>query len=291
MFSLSWVENRGEAKEDRMQGVRTDQNSIKSHPKSSFYFWNGSMMYVGDKIDTSAHQQHVTHIIIGLNRSFQLHIHDQICQCRLAIIAADVSHRFLGSNDWHTVIKLDPQSEVSRRLAAKHLKGHDFRILDISLVEEFVSELHHYIGQVHSGNDAKSLLDRLTASLAGTEHAATKIDSRIQKALDLIKQLPVKKITAKEISSEIGLSESRLIHLFKEQVGIPIRRYLLWLRLCVAIEKVTHCGSLTCAAHRAEFADSAHLSRTFRRMFGLTMSEVFKRPGDIQIIPHFCHGK
>jgi AraC-like DNA-binding protein len=33
-------------------------------------------------------------------------------------------------------------------------------------------------------------------------------------------------------------------------------------------------GSLTDAAHEAGFADSAHLSRTFRRMFGVAPSSL-----------------
>jgi AraC-like DNA-binding protein len=51
-----------------------------------------------------------------------------------------------------------------------------------------------------------------------------------------------------------------------------LRRYVLWLRLrhvvaCVAIGYT--------AAHEAGFADSAHLSRTFRSMFGLPLSSLF----------------
>jgi AraC-like DNA-binding protein len=53
-------------------------------------------------------------------------------------------------------------------------------------------------------------------------------------------------------------------------VGIPPRRYLLWVRLMHAIEAAIGGDNLTTAAHEAGFADSAHLSRTFRRMFGRT---------------------
>jgi AraC-like DNA-binding protein len=45
------------------------------------------------------------------------------------------------------------------------------------------------------------------------------------------------------------------------------------------------CGvSLTTAAHEAGFADSAHLSRTFKRMFGMTPSDLFKNDQYIQVI-------
>jgi AraC-like DNA-binding protein len=70
----------------------------------------------------------------------------------------------------------------------------------------------------------------------------------------------------------VGLSASRLTHLFTSQVGIPLRRYVLWSRLRIAISRVQAGDDLTDAAHGAGFADSAHLTRTTRDMFGLPPS-------------------
>jgi AraC-like DNA-binding protein len=58
--------------------------------------------------------------------------------------------------------------------------------------------------------------------------------------------------------------------LFVEQTGLPFRTYLLWLRLMRGLEAFASGASLTDAALDAGFADSAHFSRTFRRMFGTT---------------------
>ena len=41
-----------------------------------------------------------------------------------------------------------------------------------------------------------------------------------------------------------------------------------------AVERMADGASLTEAAHEAGFADSAHFSRTFRRMFGLAPSSL-----------------
>ena len=51
---------------------------------------------------------------------------------------------------------------------------------------------------------------------------------------------------------------------------VPSNR--LWLRLRRAVELLASAGSLTEAAHDAGFSDSAHLSRTFRKMFGVKPS-------------------
>jgi hypothetical protein len=55
--------------------------------------------------------------------------------------------------------------------------------------------------------------------------------------------------------------------LFARQVGIPLRTYRLWRRLLRALSALSRCD-VTGAAHEAGFADTAHLSRTCRRMTG-----------------------
>nr|WP_253817129.1 helix-turn-helix domain-containing protein [Myxococcus xanthus] len=76
------------------------------------------------------------------------------------------------------------------------------------------------------------------------------------------------------LAREVDLSAGRLGHLFSTSVGIPLRPYILWLRLRRATESFRQGDTLTHAAHVAGFTDSSHLSNTFHRMFGLTPSEI-----------------
>lgn len=69
-----------------------------------------------------------------------------------------------------------------------------------------------------------------------------------------------------------GLSEGRFRHLFVEETGVAFRPYLLWTRLNHALALASSGVSLTEAAYAANFADSAHLTRTCRRMFGVLPS-------------------
>lgn len=57
---------------------------------------------------------------------------------------------------------------------------------------------------------------------------------------------------------------------------MPIRRYVLWQRLRAAVELALKGATLTDAAHAAGMSDSAHLSRTFREMFGVAPSFLFE---------------
>ncbi|KAF0241926.1 MAG: AraC family transcriptional regulator, partial [bacterium] len=104
------------------------------------------------------------------------------------------------------------------------------------------------------------------------------IDPRIEKVISTIKSMAGTPLTAIELAQIAGLSESRLAHLFNEQTGIPIRRYILWVKLQKAIVEMINTNSLTEVAHASGFADSAHFTRTFRRMFGIVPSSLNIHP-------------
>ena len=92
-------------------------------------------------------------------------------------------------------------------------------------------------------------------------------------------------ITLAALAKAVHRSPSRLAHRFRKTTGVPMRRYVLWCRLRAALDAALRGSSLTEAAHLAGFADSAHLSRTFRAMFGVAPSFFF-RPGLASIT--FC---
>lgn len=74
-----------------------------------------------------------------------------------------------------------------------------------------------------------------------------------------------------------ALSPGRFRHLFVQETGTAFRAYVLWLRLNVAIECSMAGGAWTQAAHEAGFADSAHLMRTFKRMFRMNPATLVRQ--------------
>lgn len=71
-----------------------------------------------------------------------------------------------------------------------------------------------------------------------------------------------------------GLSASWFQARFRRAVGVPFRRYRLWRRMAVVMTGLAQGETLTQAAHGAGFSSSAHLSDTFRKMFGLSPSDL-----------------
>ncbi len=102
-------------------------------------------------------------------------------------------------------------------------------------------------------------------------------DPLVSQACEHIRLRLNRRITLAELAKAVHRSPSRLAHRFREATGVPLRRFILWRRLRAAAEIAMRGSNLTEAAHAAGFADSAHLSRTFRSMFGIAPSFLFSR--------------
>lgn len=239
---------------------------------------------MGQSTDATDHRHHALQIGIGLNQPFSLTIDDCPLECCLAIIAPDKVHRLVGREDWQAIILLDPETEAARQLAARHLADREFVLLGQSLPPDVMDRLRRFPSQPGDCQEALQLCNLTLSALTDQKPPTREYHEKIQYLIDYLNDLPVKKISLREIADQVFLSESRIVHLFKEQVGIPIRRYLLWLRLMEAVSVVFQGQSFTTAAHQAGFADSAHLSRTFRDMFGLTLSDLFKNSQFVQAV-------
>lgn len=76
-------------------------------------------------------------------------------------------------------------------------------------------------------------------------------------------------VRLRDISRDVGLSESRFAHLFSAQVGMAFRPYVRCLRVTRAVELAVQGQSITDAAHEAGFADGSHLNRACYLTLGM----------------------
>ena len=83
-------------------------------------------------------------------------------------------------------------------------------------------------------------------------------------------------MSIEEAAALAFLSPTRFSHLFKQQVGLPFKRYMLWRKLTRAMLVIGRGRTIATAAHAADFADAAHLTRTFYQMFGRAPSVMMR---------------
>jgi AraC-like DNA-binding protein/quercetin dioxygenase-like cupin family protein len=107
----------------------------------------------------------------------------------------------------------------------------------------------------------------------------TRVHPAVEQVMRMLQDQPLDTRTTSlvHLSTIAGLSPSRFAHVFTESMGTPLRPFMRWLRLRRAARELVSGRSATHAAHVAGFADSAHLTRTFRRMLGGTPRILIRR--------------
>jgi len=103
------------------------------------------------------------------------------------------------------------------------------------------------------------------------------LDPRIAATVRRMREACPETVPATVLAEAEGLSAGRLMHLFKQQTGVPLRRFALWLKTRRALWLAARSTSITSVAPMAGFADAAHLSRTIHDMFGLWPSYFSRR--------------
>nr|WP_218583226.1 helix-turn-helix domain-containing protein [Pseudomonas atagonensis] len=101
-------------------------------------------------------------------------------------------------------------------------------------------------------------------------------DSRIERALAAVDASLSDKVAARAVADTANLSLSQLQRLLVSQVGLPVRRLVLWRRLRRAMAAILAGDPVTLAAHSAGFADSAHFSRSLKKLFGVTARQALQ---------------
>jgi AraC-like DNA-binding protein len=192
-----------------------------------------------------------------------------------AVVAPDQPHAFDARGQLMATIFVEPESREGRQLQRASDEG--IRAVDAAALGVEIAALASAFERADSDANLITLTRAAISRLAGSAPSShDPADARVLRAIEAIRARLNGSITLASIASEVHLSPDRFRHLFLEQTGVGLRPYVLWLRLETALSAYVGGSTLTDAAFAGGFADSAHFSRTFRRMFGI--SPVSVRP-------------
>ena len=219
---------------------------------------------------TGVHAHHVLQIALALSGHVELESDALRVRGKAVAVAPDAPHAFEGTGlVAHLFVASDGKAgrEIARRLCAQRALAE----ISPAVLGDFPERLRAtFETPRHKDSDLRALAEQLIARLTGESSRARPLDPRITNMIAWVSARLDQNLSLRDVTDVAGLSPSRTRHLFVEQTGLSFRTYLLWLRLERAVELFASGASLTEAAHSAGFADSAHLSRTFRRMFGIS---------------------
>jgi len=243
-------------------------------------FWEGGSLWLALITGTMGwHEHHAIQLCLPIQGSaqFKTDPDGDWITCEGAIIAPDVPHVFHAPGSVVANILFEPESAVGRGVLARYGNA------GLQLLHRPVARsLAQPIGRAYSsGTDDASMVTfarQTVASFSGAEARPDIADRRVLRAISEIRAHLDEPVSLTSSERTIGLSPGRLRHLFVAETGISLRRYLLWERLNKALSLGFGGRHWAEAAYAADFADSAHLSRTCQRMFGLASTRAKIEP-------------
>ncbi len=240
-------------------------------------FWRGGSLWIGlagEPADLHAH--HAVQITLPFPRG-RVRFRGPSGPWKsysAVLVAADQPHAFEAREQLVAQLFVEPESREGRKLQECHRAA--------GIVELPPGELDLHIAGLAAAYECRAsnaaLVELGRAAVAVLSGSApepeTSPDARIAKAVELIRARLGGAIPLRTMAAAVHLSPDRFRHLFMQEMGVTFRAYLLWQRLGCSLAEYVAGATLTEAAHSGGFADSAHFSRTFRRMFGIAPASV-----------------
>jgi AraC-like DNA-binding protein len=236
-------------------------------PRQDAAPWPPAMIVWGPGFKTAAHRHHCVQLLMALRRSLRVRGRDKTWRkCGAVWVQPDATHEVDARGSTLFIAFISAESDMGAALSER-ITG------EIACVPAHrVARWRAVLGP--EPNQAST--ERWLAKLLLQPKRRGAIHPRVRRVLNHLQEpraVP-DDLTLKTLAGIACLSPSRFMHAFTESVGIPVRPYVLWLRLQQAACDLKNGASVTTAAHRAGFSDAAHLTRTFRRMLGATPSDL-----------------
>ena len=242
----------------------TGKMSVTDTPRA--LLWPAAMIFWGPQFTCSRHSHHSIQLIVALEGSLRIRsgTGQEWTNCCAVLVRADAPHEVMGGGARSLFVFVDPESDLGTTLSERITAS-------IQPIDARTSELWRNA----LGDPARLTADRVKAFIASHllfDRRMPRLHPKVRLVLKVLRnELSAdRKFSLKRLADIAGLSPSRFMHVFTESVGVPVRPYILWLRLQWAFNELMNGATVTETAHRAGFADAAHLTRSFRRRMGMT---------------------
>ena len=238
------------------------------------FLWGTEFLVFSDFLQADPHTHSAMQLSVGLGAAPRVRLGGTWHHARGALVDSGTPHAFDCDGTLTAIGWVEVESEAGRRLRDEVLEGRPYAVLEGAECDRLASAIGVTRAEEITCSGAYLRWRETLRALVPGLPDEPDVDARIGAVLAHLRTAPIPPPTVTSLAALVHLSESRLQHVFREQVGVPIRRYLLWHRYLTAMSYLADGATATVAAHSAGFADSAHFTRTAKTMNGFTPTKM-----------------
>ncbi|MCM0611101.1 helix-turn-helix transcriptional regulator [Marinobacter sediminum] len=231
-------------------------------PQGTLFLWPDHWQVIGRLMSNRLHKHISASWLVGLDGDFRLQVDGRWRTTSAALVAPDVAQSLEPGNTHMWCAQLDPDSRYWRALK-HHLK--DECTADIRVPKACLPAIEE--------GSCGGIEQAMMTAVEALGRPPERLDPRVQKICDQLRAELPEKVEVQLLADSVGLSSSRLSHLFRQQTGVPLRRFLLHLKMNRVLAHWEAGKSMSRLALEAGFYDQPHFVRTAREMFDALPSE------------------
>lgn len=239
-------------------------------------FWGKDRISIlTDHLVASEHQHCMLQIFLSYQERLSIQISGKNIIGQLIIVNTNVPHAFSTENKLHYSSLIEPASSFAIYLRGIMAKK-DYLVINDVDHEQLHQLLKTLIASNKLSSNYKLFLRQLHKTL-GYQHQPLVLDDRVTECLTLIETCPcIDGHSIKFFAESVALSTSRLSHLFSNQVGIPLKSFILLHQMKQSLLALLEGKTITEVSINAGFDSPSHFASTIKKMTGLTASTTKK---------------
>ena len=235
-------------------------------------FWDkDNIAFIGNQVTSTEHSHCVLQVFFSFDEPLQVTVENEQINGKCIIVNKNVRHIFSCNDKMRLSILIEPSSGFAKEL----IKRVDGNYL---ICDNGIERIQQKAAMLIDTDDRQqySAFIRDFAEYLGVKKNSEISDERICELLKILQNCDCYDHTIENFATSVCLSSSRLSHLFREQIGVPLKSYILFHQLEKAFTALLSGTNITDAAMLAGFDSPSHFAATVKKWMGMPVSASIK---------------
>lgn len=233
------------------------------------FLW-ASWTYAG----SMTHRYAANVIIAGQNQTLVLEAQGQPpVHCSAAVCAVGAARRIDATDTPFLSLNLDPDTPGALQLR-RTVRDRSVLPLRDDAAALFGDRISDFLDGKLEPAQSRRMGDDIVRALTEYQDVPPALDARVASVAQRLREEVPTQIDVPTLADAVDLSPDRLMHLFRDELGLSMGNFLLWQKMRRALTMILQDESLTRIAQSCGFSDSSHLTRTFQGFYAVRPSDL-----------------
>lgn len=208
-------------------------------------------------------------LFLNLENNLEISVEGEKFSCGCIVINRNTIHSFSTGDRLHFTMIIEPTSSLAKQLDQR-MEGKKYHIFNNQSIEA-TRNLLLSLNDNGGIREYREFMIQLYKFLKLKEQSKI-YDDRIKDLLYEIERCNCDIHSITSFADKVALSPSRLSHLFKEQMGMPLKSYIQFHQMQKAFLALLNGKNITQAAMMAGFDTPSHFATVTKKMMGMSAS-------------------